>query len=242
VRDAVSFGVSAISIARIRLPRRSTPAGPAANVRFQGFRFLFAEPRLLAVTVFAASFAFLNAGAGDLFVFHLKSDLARSDDDVGLTFSAASLGGVVAGLLASRLRVRFGFGAAYLGGGACMAMALAGLALSGSASVVVALAIAYFFGLTLRDTLSVSLRQEITPEELLGRVTASFWLVLLAAVPVGAAAATALAARVGAPAALGSMGALAAVLAASALFTPLGMLERGGKAKAAPQSDAVTKL
>jgi hypothetical protein len=66
----------------------------------------------------------------------------------------------------------------------------------------------------------MSLRQQITPDHLLGRVTAAFWTLNSAPGPIGAALLTILAARFGAPAVLVGMGACFTAIALVGLRTP----------------------
>lgn len=70
-------------------------------------------------------------------------------------------------------------------------------------------------------TCSMSLRQEITPEPLLGRVTSAFWTLHYAAAPLGAATLTWAAEHQGtAPVGLAA-GACCVLVAAAALVTPI---------------------
>ena len=69
--------------------------------------------------------------------------------------------------------------------------------------------------------LAVSLRQQITPDYLLGRVTAAFWTLCFASAPVGAALATWTAERVGVRPVLVVTGGLLALTTAVVGLTPL---------------------
>jgi hypothetical protein len=66
----------------------------------------------------------------------------------------------------------------------------------------------------------MSLRQQVTPAHLLGRVSAAFWTVIAAAGPVGALLATSLAEVNGAATVLMGMGLLGVMVAVAGLFTP----------------------
>jgi hypothetical protein len=68
---------------------------------------------------------------------------------------------------------------------------------------------------------NMTLRQEITPDHLLGRVTAAFWTLAGITAPLGAAMSTSLAAVFGVPAVLVGMGCMLASLAVVSLFTPI---------------------
>lgn len=67
----------------------------------------------------------------------------------------------------------------------------------------------------------MTLRQELTPDHLLGRVTAAFWTVFSVPGPLGALALTAFGARVGAREALLTVGIFILLVAVTAMFTPV---------------------
>ncbi len=81
-------------------------------------------------------------------------------------------------------------------------------------------AVGYTFGDMLSATNSVTLRQELTPDHLLGRVTATVWTLTGVASPVGAAALTLLAARVGGSEAIVVGGLFFVGLTILGFFTP----------------------
>lgn len=56
--------------------------------------------------------------------------------------------------------------------------------------VVATLSAAFLACVAVAGTCSMSLRQEVTPEPLLGRVTAAFWTLHYSAAPIGAAVLT----------------------------------------------------
>jgi hypothetical protein len=68
---------------------------------------------------------------------------------------------------------------------------------------------------------SMSLRQQITPDRLLGRVTAAFWTTHFAPGPAGAAVLTWAAARAGVPAACLASGSACLLPGVTALGTPI---------------------
>jgi hypothetical protein len=67
----------------------------------------------------------------------------------------------------------------------------------------------------------MSLRQQVTPDHLLGRVTSAFWTVHFSLGPVGAAVLTWTAGRYGVGRACVAAGAGCLLIAAAALFTPI---------------------
>lgn len=118
--DALSFALSAVSLACIRLRKTETvrpdelSAGRIVDL-LAGVRFLWRQPVLRALTWMIAGFSFLTMGGLDLFVYHLTHDLGQNDRAVGLVFSVASSGAIAGGLLAAPARRRWGFAVCYLG-------------------------------------------------------------------------------------------------------------------------------
>lgn len=222
--NALSFAVSALSLACIRFRSRGilpahSATGWVAEMR-AGLRFLWQQPVLRALTAMIAGFSFLTLAALDLFIFHLKHDLGGSDRAVGIVFSIASAGAIAGSLLAAPCRRRWGFGVCYLGGAILQGIALAAIGVAPALAFVVPLAAAFTLLDLLKGVNSMSLRQQITPDHLLGRVTAVFWTLNSAPGPLGAALLTILAARFGTPAILVGMGVCFTAIALIGLRTP----------------------
>ncbi|HEU5349912.1 MAG TPA: MFS transporter [Ktedonobacterales bacterium] len=209
--DALSFAISALTLTWIRLRRasaeRPTESSGASLRRtaadfIEGIHFLLDQPVIRVVTLLLAGLSFVMAGMMDLFIFHLKNDLHQSDNAIGLLVGLAGIGGVGGGLAAPWLRRRVGFGASWLGGWALTGISCVLIGLAPSLWPILICAVGYTFGDVLSGTNSYTLRQELTPDHLLGRVTATFWTITGIASPVGAASLTLLASRVGGSAAI----------------------------------------
>ncbi len=152
--------------------------------------FLVRHPVLRVLTVLLSFFSFLTLGLNDLLIYHLKHDLGRDDAAVGTVFAVGALGTIAGALLVARVRRRLGFGPTWIGSVAVCGCALAGLGWARSVPAVAALT-AVFLGFgSVAGTCSMSLRQEVTPEHLLGRVTSAFWTLHYSAAPAGAAVLT----------------------------------------------------
>lgn len=227
--DALSFGVSALTLSWIRLrhatAERTTESSGASLRRIvtdfmEGLHFLASQPVIRIVALLLAGLSFVMAGMMDLFIFHLKHDLHQSDNAIGLMVGLASIGGVGGGLAAPWLRRRLGFGVSWLGGWALTGISCILIGIVPALWLILIGAVGYTFGDVLSGTNSYTLRQEMTPDHLLGRVTATFWTITGIAAPVGAAALTLLAAHVGGPAAITIGGLLFVALTIVGSFTP----------------------
>lgn len=119
---------------------------------------------------------------------------------VGFVLSTGTLGTCLASFAVARVRERLGFGASWIGAFTLCGTAVLCLGLSASVLVVGVLAAVTLFCTSIAGTCSMSLRQEVTPNHLLGRVTAAFWTTHSALGPLGAGVITAAAAGGGATA------------------------------------------
>jgi hypothetical protein len=194
--DAGTFVVAALGMLVIRLPEQPGSAGPLRWPDYlAGLRFLWATPVLRALTVLLSVQTFVTLGVTDLLIFHLRHDLGQPAPVVGYVLMAASAGTLVAGLCVGRLRRRLGFPACWIGSGVVAGLVLSVLGYAHSAVLVAVIAAVFLGSITIGATCSMSLRQEITPAYLLGRVTAAFWTTHYLLGPLGAALLTALAGR-----------------------------------------------
>ncbi|WP_432118067.1 MFS transporter [Streptomyces sp. bgisy032] len=224
--DAASFGVSAACLCFVRIRerapdgRRGERAGLWQDLR-TGVAFLRNHPVLRSLTVLLCGFSFLTLGLHDLVIYHLKHDLGHDDGTVGTVLAVGALGTITGALLVARIRRRLGFGPTWTGSVAVCGLAFAGLGWARDVPAVAALSAAFLACAGMAGTCSMSPRQEVTPEPLLGRVTAAFWTLQYAAAPAGAAVLTWAAERRGtAPVALAA-GTACVLLAATALLTPI---------------------
>ncbi|UFQ13842.1 MULTISPECIES: MFS transporter [Streptomyces] len=207
--DAATFALSAAGLLLVKL--RPTPAPPAeergeggetgrGGVRGEflaGIRFLWAHPVLRPLTVLLSLFIFLTHGMTDVIIFRVKEDLGHGDDTVGYVLSAGTIGTVLAASMVTRIRKRLGFGPSWIGATALGGVAVACFGLTENVPVIGALAAGMLLATGVAGICSMSLRQEVTPSHLLGRVTAAFWTTHDSLGPLGAAAVTAAASGFG---------------------------------------------
>ncbi len=223
--DAASFALSAAGAAATRLSGQRGP-GPAARRRpwtelLAGAGFLWRQPVLRALTVALTFFIFLTYGLTDVLIYYLRHDLGQSYATVGLVLAIAAAGPVGGSLVVARLRRAIGFGACWIGGVTVSGIAIACLGASRSVPAIAALAAVYLGCSSIGGICSMSLRQQVTPDHLLGRVTSAFWTVHFSLGPVGAAVLAWAAGRYGVGPVCIASGAGCLLIAAAALFTPI---------------------
>jgi len=227
--DAGSFLLSALSVMAVRRSLSAeTPAarGTALGDFIAGVRFLWAHPVLRATLLLLATSSFILSGRDNLFIYLLKRDLHRDDRDVGFVYALGSLGALTGAVLAPRLRGRWGFAGCWLTAGVALGCAIAALGHASALPALGALAAVVAGAESIRGINTITLCQELTPDHLLGRVTASFWAMLTFPAALGADLNARLAERYGVSAVLTAAGAalvaLMAVGARSSIRRPVG--------------------
>lgn len=220
--DAGTFAASAGCLALVRLaPLRPSSRGRLRDEFSAGARFLLRQPVLRPLTALLTVFLLLTFGLTDVVIFRLKDGLGASDGTVGLVLALGAVGTAIGASVVSSLRRALGFGACWIGSTAVGALSVLGLTVASSVPVVCALVAVYFASLSVGGICSMSLRQQVTPEPLLGRVTSAFWTIHFSLGPIGAAGLTALAGRFGTTTAFAVAGGGALAVAALALATPV---------------------
>ncbi|WP_062351393.1 MFS transporter [Herbidospora yilanensis] len=216
--DSVTFLISAFGLRFIRLrPYRKEETGG----RLAGARFLLGNPVLRTMTILLTALIFLTAGLDDLVVFHLKQNLEQADAVVGYVLGVGAIGTIIASMAVARVRKRLGFGPTWLLSTTLAGLAVVVIGLSPGVAGIGALMALFSLAITVGAICSMSLRQEITPAHLLGRVTAAFWTIHFALGPLGATLATWTAAGQGVAPVVTVMGAGLLLTALGGAFSPV---------------------
>ncbi len=241
--DAISFFVSAWMLRGI--PPRETDA-PKAEARTlwhdirEGLHAVWSERTLRALVWSIGTWQVFRHAFIAIVVLFGTRVLGFSAGRVGLVFMAAGIGSLVAAGATQRLNRRYGMGPTMLGGMA--GTGVAWLVVASSAGPHWLASLLFGSGLFLLDLSAMiffinylSLRQAVSPDRLLGRVTATMICLTVATAPLGGVAGGWLADHVGLRAAMMLVGAGALMLAPLvAWLSPLaGMRELPGPAEPA---------
>jgi predicted MFS family arabinose efflux permease len=184
--DSLSFVVAFLFLLAIRAA--PMPVQPVEDRRMvAGLLFILRTPVLRALTLILAVETTVTAATLDLFTFRLKSTLGVSDSRVGVMFAVASVGAIVGSLFAIRAKRALGMHWTYVLTAGALAVAFAVAPFVETFVLTAAAAVVFTFNSALRGILSMSRRQEVTPDGMLGRVTATFWLLLAVTRFLGAA-------------------------------------------------------
>ncbi len=232
--NAGSFGISLVGLVFIRLRPTARPpadrgeteseAGRARN-GLAGFRigaaFLWHTPVLRALTVLLTVTTFLSLGMTDVFIYHLRHGLGQDERTVGYVLALAGIGTCVAAAATARLRRSWGFGRCWLGALTLCSVSVLVLGRTGRVSVAAVTICLYSFGMALAGVCSMSLRQQVTPDHLLGRVTSAFWTIHGSLAPLGAALLTALVGMLGTRGPLTAVAVVFLAVVVAAASTPI---------------------
>lgn len=192
--DAASFFASALSLATIRrsepIPERPDGESVAGELR-EGIRTVASNPVLRALAATAGSYNLFDAWISALFVLFAVDALGLSPGTIGLVVSAGALGALAGSLAAGPLAGRIGIGPAVVWSVVLECAAMLPIALVGGPPplVLAVLGIAFFVngaGVSLSSVQAITVRQSVTPDRLLGRMTASYRLIGYGGIPVGA--------------------------------------------------------
>jgi MFS family permease len=190
---SVMFALAAATAAL--LPRPLAPeaedgqaaSSMVADIR-EGWGYFWRHRLLRSVALQAATINFFSTATAAVLVLLATGPIGLTEGQYGWLLSAGAAGGVVGGLAAERVIRRIGAGPVMMM--ACLIPGLEYAVLAFTSAPLVAGA-AMLFG-TLAATLSQvvvsTLRQAAVPDRLLGRVTSAYRLIVLGAVPLGAAA------------------------------------------------------
>jgi len=216
--DAATFLLSAALVLTLRTPiRPSRP--PAASLRrlpaetAEGLRWLAGHRLLRTLCVLLAVLAAVSGAFWAVAALYAASILGLGPTGFGVLLAVGAAGSLAGSLLAEPLAARFGTAGAIRLAVAVVTVATAGLAATRSPLVAGALLVVNGVAVLVWNVVTVSLRQGIIPDRLLGRVGSAYLFIGLGAQPAGALAAGLLAHAAGLPAVFAASAALLAVTA-----------------------------
>jgi len=180
--DAVSFGVSAISLVLIRTPEPPRPprtsATPMRHEIFEGLQLVRRHRVILAITLRSVIAHIAGSFYGVLYVIYLIQELHLSPFLLGIVVSAGGVGSLIGSFFAARVINRYGLGPALIWTaiGASMLGVLTPLAQGPLILATGMVLIPQLFGdglQTIEGVAETSLIQQLIPDRILGRVNAT---------------------------------------------------------------------
>jgi len=225
--DAATFLLSAALVSTLRTPTRRPL--PAASLRrlpaetAEGLRWLAGHRLLRILCVLLAVLAAVSGAFWAVAALYAASILGLGPTGFGVLLAVCAAGSLAGSLLAEPLAARLGTAGAVRLAVGVVTVATAGLAATRSPLVAGALLTVNGVAVLVWNVVTVSLRQAIIPDRLLGRVGSAYLFIGLGAQPAGALGAGLLAHAAG----------LRAVFAASATLLALTALATAPRLRAA---------
>jgi MFS family permease len=195
--DAVSYVFSAISIVAIRAPERTVehvdgPAGMRQRLA-EGIAAVARHPLLrpMALTILVA--AFFGNFFASLYTLYVLDELALSPLYLGIIISAGGIGSLAASFLVAPMTRRFGIGPTIVWTrvGAALLSILVPFAGGPPLAAAAFQFVAQLFGDGLHTVSQIdqlTMRQQVTPPRILGRVNGTMHVLVEGIGPVGAIA------------------------------------------------------
>jgi hypothetical protein len=226
--NVAGFTVSISNLRRIRArePQPAPPESHAVRDMLAGLAFVWRQPTLRLLAWTSACWHLLVYGYLALYVLFATRVLGMSPGMMGPAQMLGGVGVLASSVLLKPLSARFGSGGTVAIGlcasaiGFVLMPAIPRDLFGSSTASAAAYALVVFWldcGATLFFLPYLALRQRVTPDAFLGRMTSTMRFMTVAMAPVGAAGAGLLAERIGVRAGLG-------VVAAGALLLTLGTL------------------
>jgi len=228
--DALGFLVSGFLLRRVHAPNDVAQHGPRSPVLAdiaEGLKLVLRNRTLFALAWLAGLWQFLHHMQIAVLILFATRELGLSAGAIGVVYMFGGLGCVIAAASAERLTARLGIGPVIVHGLILTALAWQAFGLIGGpvwvATMLLGAAMLLFdFGGVLYGINYLALRQAITPDRMLGRMTATMRFLSVAMAPLGSLVGGALATGIGTRGTLLTVGVLGLLLAAGAvLWSPV---------------------
>jgi MFS family permease len=192
--DALSFLLSGLLTTRIGAAETPPPPRTRRDMRreiAEGWRALWEEPLVRAITVATAVAAFGGGIRATIYVLYATRELGLGPAALGIVLALNGVAAVVGGTLAGPIARRLGVGRTLLSGqsvllGAASLVPLASVAPLPPAALLGAGQMLNGLGLSVCSVTQISVRQALTPSHLLGRVNATRRVMVFGVQPIAA--------------------------------------------------------
>ena len=193
--SAALYAVATLALALLTGSFRTARSGPAMSLRAdiaEGLRYLARHRLLRTLALLLGGMNLLSSAQFAIFVLFAVSDdrtfgLGLSEAGVGLLLTSGAIGGLIGSFVAAPVERAIGrarvLALVIVVGGA----ALAAPAVSPTVPIAVVSGAAFSIAGVMWNVITVSLRQRVIPDELLGRVNSGYRLLGWGTIPLGAA-------------------------------------------------------
>jgi len=202
VIDAVSYVISFVSLATIKRPF-SAPAARREEGTFwqrmgQGIRYVWGHPLIRALAVAAAVGNLATSAVTAVSVYRAREELHFNAAETGIFLASIAIGQFFASFVVGKLARKIPPGRQILLATIVQPLVPLGFALTGNLFLMTGIGIFWGVAVTLLNVPSISLRQTIIPDHLLGRASAAIRMVAWCNIPLGSLAGGLIAANYGA--------------------------------------------
>lgn len=228
--DAISFLASALALIGVRPTEQATPAESKSEQRSiwletgEGLRFVLRHPVLAPLAISAALMQMAWSAVGPVYLVFVYRELGFEPGVLGMVFAIGGVSSVVGAVFCTRISRWLGAGRTLVLGSALFAASIAVVPFAPSAGAVgLALLVLNQLGdgfEVLFDVNQRSLRQILTPEPLLGRVSGAIQVAGAAAMLLGVVLGGLLGETVGTRATLGVAAGVVGLAALVIAFSP----------------------
>lgn len=191
VFDAVSFLVSAWFIGRIKqqepLHDRTTRRPLRVEIG-EGLSFVLRHPLLRRIVACTGTSNFFSTVTATMLVLFMVRELGFDETQIGLTFSAGAVGGLLGAVTTTRFTRYFGDGRSIVLAAGLIIPFAAMVPLAAVGIPLLLLIISWFgvgYAVVLYNIVQVSFRQRVCPIPLLGRMNASIRFIVYGTMPLG---------------------------------------------------------
>ena len=190
VLDALTFLVSALTLARIR-PVEPSVAEPGEGQLIAGARFIAASPIVRSALGATATVNFFTFALNAIIILYATRSLSVRPAALGLVLGVGAVGGVLGALVAGRVTRRIGIGPTFIAGCVLFPAPLVLIpAAGGPHTLVLACLVAAEFGsgvgVMLLDIAGGAIFAGVIPDELRSRVSGAYRTVNYGMRPLGA--------------------------------------------------------
>lgn len=189
--DSASFAISAVLIAAMggsyQAPRGEADSRTTIRTDIaEGLRWLWQHRLIRTLAIMLGIWNGVSMAGFSIFVLFALEILELSEVGYGILLGAGTVGSLAGSLAASRLS-KAGAGTTLIAMVLFGALSSLGIALTSNAFVVGLMSAIFGFTSVVWNVITVSLRQAIIPERLLGRVNSVYRLLGWGSMPIGAA-------------------------------------------------------
>lgn len=191
--DAASYVVSAVLISRLRASLDPDPDAVPVGGRLraqvgEGLRYLWRQPVIRTLSLTGFGFNLSAGGVFGLLVVHAREVLGMTAADarIGLLYTAGAVGSLLAARFLPALGRRLGQGPLSIGAYGLYSVALTGLVVAPLFVAALCWWVVWEFARTTANVNGITVRQQLTPDEMQGRVNTTGRMISWGGTPFGA--------------------------------------------------------